>query len=359
MTRPELLNRLAVWIGKITEADKPTLADASHLVEDLGLDSLALAELAARTRGVPMLARTHGQPASPTTLGKELAVFVARLTPMIEELGHGRPHGKLNGATGTFGAHLAAYPDHDWVAFAARFVGDLGLKPAPVTTQIEPQDWLAAQADLIRRVNNVLLDLDQDMWRYISAGTFRQRVVATEVGSSAMPHKVNPIDFENAEGNLGLANALWAFLADKLTRSRLQRDLSGSTVLRNVGTAFGHTLLAYQGTLAGLQKLDPDEAAMAAELAAHPEVLAEAYQSVLRARGHELPYERLKDLTRGRRVTLVDLHALVTDLDVDGATRHALLAFEPSTYVGAAERLAGLALADAARLLGGGHPCGS
>lgn len=309
-----------------------------------------LADLARRHRATPMLARTHGQPATPTTLGKEMAVFLHRLTVEVGDLPAIRLPGKLNGATGTYGAMVLACPGIDWPAFSRRFVEGLGLVWNPLTTQIEPHDGYAALYDRLRRIGNILLDLCQDVWRYVSDGYFRQRAVAGEVGSSAMPHKVNPIDFENAEGNLGLAGALFVHMADKLARSRLQRDLSDSTVLRNTGVAFAHLVIALQALDRGLGKLEVDEAALRADLARHPEVLAEAYQAVLRAEGHEAPYEALLELTRGRAITLAELHGWVRDLAASREAKEKLLALTPETYTGLAPEITDMALAEAQSL---------
>jgi len=329
------------------------LRDATH---DVMLPALldvlqAVRDLAARTKKVPMLSRTHGQSATPTTLGKEMAVFLHRLFPEISGLHRFQLTGKLNGATGTFGALSVAYPDVDWIAFSERIIRRLQLVPNLVTTQIEPHDRIAALSDHYRRINHILLDFDQDMWRYVSDGYFRQKPVAGEIGSSAMPHKVNPIDFENSEGNLGLANALFGFFGEKLTKSRLQRDLSDSTVLRNLGVAFGHALLAYKSIVQGMRRLQPDEARMRQDLDAHPEVLAEAYQTILRAKGHAMPYETLKELTRGQQVTLEALHDFVRGLDVDEETRERLLGLTPAGYIGLAPELTERALTDIDELL--------
>lgn len=336
----------------LTSEDTNNLAYACMLrdaLQDVMLPALmdvlaSLVELAKRTRSTPMLARTHGQPASPTTMGKELGVFLSRLEGEIAGLKEFGLYGKLNGATGTFGALNVAYPRFDWLNFAGHFISTLGLVPNLITTQIEPHDRFAALFDALRRVHNILIDLDQDVWRYISDGYFRQVPVAAEVGSSTMPHKVNPIDFENSEGNLGLANALLAFMSDKLPKSRLQRDLSDSTVLRNVGVAWGYALLAYQSTLKGLKRLEVDTERLQSELDAHPEVLAEAIQTVLRAQGYPAPYEALKAATRGERVTMGDLHKLIEGLDIDAKTRGWLLSLTPAGYTGYAERLTDLAV---------------
>lgn len=310
-----------------------------------------LRDLVARTRQDPMLARTHGQPASPTTMGKELAVFLHRLAPELEGLHRHQLTGKLSGATGTYGAMQAAYPQVDWPAFASRFISNLGLVPNLITTQIEPRDCLASLCDRLRRLDHILLDLSQDMWRYISDGYFRQERVAEEVGSSAMPHKINPISFENAEGNLGLADALFAFFGDKLTISRLQRDLSDSTVMRNLGVALGHALIAYRSLTKGLRRLELDRAVLGRELEAHPEVLAEPYQTILRAAGHPAPYEQLKELTRGSAVTLAQLRTFAAGLALEPETRERLLALTPARYTGYAVELADSALAEADALL--------
>ena len=311
----------------------------------------SLTGLAERTGDLPMLALTHGQPASPTTVGKVLGVFLTRLDGELADLLDFRFSGKFSGATGTYGALGAAHPEVDWVAFAGRFVSDLGLVPALITTQIEPHDGIAAFLDGLRRIDHILIDLAQDIWRYVSDGVFRSRVVAGEIGSSTMPHKVNPIDFENAEGNLGLANALMTFMGEKLTRSRLQRDLSDSTVLRNLGVALGHVLLGFRSIRKGLDKLEVDRDMLARDLADHPEVLAEPYQTILRAAGYPEPYERLKEATRGGRVTLDDLHALVDRLEVSPELAARLKALTPAGYVGVAPRLASMAVEVARKLL--------
>ena len=343
----------------LTSEDTNNLAYACMLrdaLQDVMIPALAelmeaLLKLAISTKDTPMLARTHGQPASPTTMGKELGVFLSRLEGELSALKDFTLYGKLNGATGTFAALAIAYPQIDWIGFSAHFIQQLGLIPNLITTQIEPHDRFAALFDQIRRINNILLDLDQDSWRYISDGYFKQHHVAAEVGSSTMPHKVNPIDFENSEGNLGLANALLMFMAEKLPKSRLQRDLSDSTVLRNVGVAWGYSLLAYKSTVKGLNRLEGDAQKMLADLEAHPEVLAEAIQTLLRAKGHEAPYELLKEATRGERVSLEDLHRLIEGLEIDEETRQTLLNLKPEGYTGYAGRLADMAIAEARELL--------
>ena len=297
-------------------------------------------ELAAFARGaadVPMLARTHGQPASPTTLGKELAVFVRRLRETAASLAAVTLPGKLNGAVGNYNAHVVAYPDVDWPALARRVIeGRFSLRQNPLTTQIESHDGLAAAFDALARWNTVLLSLDRDFWFYISLGYIGQKAVKGEVGSSTMPHKINPIDFENSEGNLGLANALLGHLARKLPVSRLQRDLTDSTVLRNVGTAFGHALLAIASTRKGLGKAKVNREKIQADLDANWEVLAEPIQTVMRKAGLANPYERLKELTRGQTVTRETIHAFIEGLELPSADKTRLLALTPSAYIGLA-----------------------
>ncbi len=290
--------------------------------------------------GNAMLARTHGQPATPTTLGKELANFVHRIRRGRARLAVVQLSGKANGAVGNYNAHLAAYPDVDWEAFARRFVESFGLEFNPYTVQIEPHDALAEVFDALARVNTVLVDLDRDLWGYIALGYFRQRAVAGEVGSSTMPHKVNPIDFENSEGNLGIANALLRHLAEKLPVSRWQRDLTDSTVLRNVGVAFGHSLLGWTAASRGLDRLEADPARLAEDLEANWEVLGEAVQTVLRRYGVDDAYEQLKSLTRGRRVGADELRAFVKGLAIPDEAKRRLLALTPAGYIGKAAELA-------------------
>jgi adenylosuccinate lyase len=309
------------------------------LLPALGELGAALHELALREAATPMLARTHGQPATPTTLGKEIAVFVARLRRAHVALGHVTITGKLNGATGTFGAHAAALPNVDWPAFGRALVRFLDLDAVELTTQIEPHDSLAELCDALKRANTVLIDMCQDLWRYISDGYLVQAANPGEVGSSTMPHKVNPIDFENAEGNLGLSIALLEYFSRKLPISRLQRDLSDSTVMRNLGVALGHSLFAYRRALKGLGKLAVDYERLDADLQAHPEVLAEAIQTILRRVGYPEPYEALKKLTRGRELTLEALRAFVDGLDVAETVKEELRALRPETYTGRAAQL--------------------
>jgi adenylosuccinate lyase len=288
-----------------------------------------------------MLARTHGQPATPTTLGKELANVVARLDRAIEGVATAPLPGKLNGAVGNYNAHVVAYPGVDWEALAARVVAGLGLEFNPYTTQIEPHDGMATLFDALARANTILIDLDRDVWGYVSLGYFRQRVKEGEVGSSTMPHKVNPIDFENSEGNLGLANALLRHLAEKLPVSRWQRDLTDSTVLRNMGVALGYALLGWVSLRQGLGKLAVDEARIRADLDANWEVLAEPIQTVMRRYGVPNPYEQLKALTRGRSgITRETLHAFIDGLALPDDARARLKALTPATYTGLAADLA-------------------
>ncbi len=284
----------------------------------------------------PMLSRTHGQPASPTTLGKELANFAWRLKRQAEQVAAVPLLGKMNGAVGNYNAHVIAYPEVDWPALAERFVVSLGLEWNPYTTQIEPHDYMGELFHALVRFNTVLLDLCRDMWGYISIGYFRQRTVEGEVGSSTMPHKVNPIDFENAEGNLGIANALLEHLATKLPVSRWQRDLSDSTALRNLGAGIAHSVIAYRSVLRGLGKVEADPARMDEDLAASWEVLAEAVQTVMRRYGIDQPYERLKALTRGRRVDREALAEFIRGLEIPEPVRERLLALTPASYTGRA-----------------------
>ncbi len=306
----------------------------------LGELGSALYHLALYEAATPMLARTHGQPATPTTMGKEIAVFVARLRHAHTQLMGVKLTGKLNGATGTFAAHHVALPDIDWPTFSRAFIRTLDLEPVVLTTQIEPHDSLAELCDAMRRVNTILIDLCADVWRYISDGYLVQAPRPGEVGSSTMPHKINPIDFENSEGNLGIAGALLEHFSRKLPISRLQRDLTDSTVLRNMGVAFGHSLLAYRRILKGLGKLEVDRDRLLSDLRAHPEVLAEAVQTILRRENYPEPYEVLKQLSRGRALTLESLHAFVETLDVSDSVKAELRALTPETYIGRATDLA-------------------
>jgi adenylosuccinate lyase len=301
-----------------------------------------LAALAHELADVPMLARTHGQPATPTTLGKEMANFAWRLNRARERMAGVRLLGKINGAVGNYNAHLAAYPNVDWEKLARAFVEKLGLEFNPYTIQIEPHDAVAELFDACARVNTILVDLDRDVWGYISLGYFRQKLVPGEVGSSTMPHKVNPIDFENSEGNLGIANALLRHMSEKLPVSRWQRDLTDSTVLRNMGVALGHTQLAYDSCLKGLNKLEANREQLAADLCDKWEVLAEPIQTVMRRYGITGGYERLKELTRGKEgITREALHALIRSVAAIPETeKKRLLAMTPASYIGKAADLA-------------------
>ncbi|MCX7273035.1 MAG: adenylosuccinate lyase [Burkholderiales bacterium] len=299
-----------------------------------------LRELAHALADAPMLSRTHGQPASPTTVGKELANVVARLERALQRLIEVPILAKMNGAVGNYNAHLSAYPEVDWEAVSGRVIESLGLQFNPYTTQIEPHDYMAEFFDAVARWNTILLDLDRDLWGYISLGYFRQKTRAGEIGSSTMPHKVNPIDFENSEGNLGLANALLRHLAEKLPVSRWQRDLTDSTVLRNVGVALGYSTLAWDACLRGLGKLEVDRVRLAQDLDANWEVLAEPIQTVMRRYGVENPYEQLKELTRGKSIGPAELMAFVDSLPIPEAARARLRTLRPDTYLGSAIELA-------------------
>ncbi|HEU0276718.1 MAG TPA: adenylosuccinate lyase [Rhodanobacteraceae bacterium] len=299
-----------------------------------------LRDLAHANADLAMLARTHGQTASPTTLGKEMANVVARLQRQRSELATARIPGKINGAVGNFNAHVIAYPALDWPAFARRFVESLGLEWNAYTTQIEPHDAIAELCDVERRLNTILIDLARDVWGYISLGYFTQRLKQGEVGSSTMPHKVNPIDFENAEGNFGVANALFGHFSEKLPISRWQRDLTDSTVLRALAEAFGHTLIGFASLAKGLGKLEVHPERIAADLDHAWEVLAEAVQTVMRRDGLPNPYEQLKALTRGKGITAETLRAFIATLELPAADKQRLLALTPATYTGLAAQLA-------------------
>ena len=330
----EDINNLAYAIA-LREARGAVLAPM------LGAIAGDLRRLAHAHAGLPMLARTHGQAATPTTLGKEIANVHARLERQITAFAKVPIKGKMNGAVGNYNAHAIAYPDVDWEGLAARTVAGLGLEFSPYTTQIEPHDGIAEYCDALARANTILIDLDRDIWGYVSLGYFRQRMREGEVGSSTMPHKVNPIDFENSEGNLGVANALLRHLAEKLPISRWQRDLTDSTVLRNLGVALGHSVLGWTALRQGLAKLEADPARMAADLDASWEVLAEAIQTVMRRYGLPEPYEQLKALTRGRSgMTRETLRAFIEGLALPDDAKARLLSLTPATYVGLAESLA-------------------
>ncbi|WP_312125679.1 adenylosuccinate lyase [Pseudomonas sp.] len=295
----------------------------------------AIRQLAVEHADVPMLSRTHGQPASPTTLGKELANVVYRLERQIAQVEAVPLLGKINGAVGNYNAHLSAYPDVDWEANAREFIeNDLGLAWNPYTTQIEPHDYIAELFDAVARFNTILIDFDRDIWGYISLGYFKQRTVAGEIGSSTMPHKVNPIDFENSEGNLGIANALLQHLASKLPISRWQRDLTDSTVLRNLGVGFAHSIIAYEASLKGIGKLELNQARIAEDLDACWEVLAEPIQTVMRRYAIENPYEKLKELTRGKGISPEALQTFIDSLDMPTDAKEALRKLTPAAYAG-------------------------
>ena len=329
----EDINNLAYALMLAESREKVMLPKLGQLID-------ALRALARKHAALPMLSRTHGQPASPTTLGKEMANFAQRLARLRSRIAGVAALGKANGAVGNYNAHLAAYPGFNWERFSRRFVERLGLEFNAYTTQIEPHDWIAELFDAYAGANTVLLDLDRDLWGYISLGYFKQRLKAGEVGSSTMPHKVNPIDFENSEGNAGVANALLRHLADKLPVSRWQRDLSDSTALRNTGAALGHTLLAYASCLRGLAKLEADRTRLAADLDANWEVLGEAVQQVMRRHGVPEAYEKLKALTRGKRLGRKELAAFVKTLPIPGDAKKRLLELTPAGYTGLAAALA-------------------
>lgn len=304
-----------------------------------------LRDMAQAYAAVPMLSRTHGQTASPTTVGKEIANVVVRLQAACDRIAAVKILGKMNGAVGNYNAHLAAWPDFDWEAFAKKVVETpeplgLGLTFQPYSIQIEPHDYMAEVFDAIARANTILIDFSRDVWGYVSLGYFKQKLKAGEIGSSTMPHKVNPIDFENAEGNLGLANALLRHLSEKLPISRWQRDLTDSTVLRNMGVALGYAVLAYQSLATGLGKLELNNERLAADLEASWEVLAEPIQTVMRRYGVQGAYEKLKEVTRGQTVTAEDLHRLIRSLEIPEADKQRLLAMTPATYTGKAAELA-------------------
>ena len=284
---------------------------------------------------IPMLSHTHGQPASPSTVGKEFANFVYRLKRQRSQISEVKIMGKINGAVGNYNAHLSAYPELDWAKMAETFVeSSLGLNWNPYTIQIEPHDYIAEFFDAVARFNNIVLDFNRDIWTYISMGFFKQKTVAGEVGSSTMPHKVNPIDFENSEGNLGLANAIFDHLSAKLPISRMQRDLTDSTVLRNLGVGLAHSIIAYQSTIKGMSKLEVNEARLAQVLDTNWEVLAEPIQTVMRRYGIEKPYEKLKDLTRGNKMDAATIQSFIQKLDIPESAKAELLKLSPATYIG-------------------------
>jgi len=329
----EDINNLAYGLMLRNARDEVLLPQVKKLLARLRAMVSEYAEL-------PMLSRTHGQTASPTTVGKEMANVVVRLARARDQLAKVEVRGKFNGAVGNFNAHVAAYPDVDWPDMSQRFIESLGLNPNIHTTQIEPHDWTAEYAHALVRFNTILLDLCRDIWGYISLGYFRQRVSKDEVGSSTMPHKVNPIDFENAEGNLGLSNAMLNHFADKLPVSRWQRDLTDSTIQRNIGVAIAHVLIAIHSSLRGLDKLQANPETIRKDIDQSWEVLGEAVQTVMRRYGIPEPYEKLKELTRGKPVTKELLHAFVQSLDIPDDAKQRLLNLTPATYTGLAGTLA-------------------
>ena len=332
------------------QIDGTSLADLSEFIhfactsEDINnLSHASVSKLAKEFRAVPMLARTHGQTASPTTIGKELAVFAARLKKQSEKVAVVELLGKLNGAVGHFNAHLSAYPQVDWIALTKGVIEDeLGLKQNLFTTQIEPHDYMAELFDAMARWNTILNDLNRDIWTYVSMAYFGQKTVKGEIGSSTMPHKVNPIDFENSEGNCGLANAIFQHLSSKLPISRLQRDLTDSTVLRNMGVGFGYSMIAYRSTLKGLSKLKLNEQNLAKDLDHAWEVMAEPIQTVMRKAGIEKPYEKLKELTRGQQIDRETIRTFVEGLDLAAADKQRLLEMTPASYIGMAPQIVDL-----------------
>ena len=299
----------------------------------------AIKALAKEYKAMPMMSRTHGQPASPTTLGKEMANVAVRLQRQVKQIEATEILGKINGAVGNYNAHLSAYPELNWQGFAEEFVTSLGVTFNAYTTQIEPHDYIAELFDAIARFNTILLDFDRDIWGYICLGHFKQKTIAGEIGSSTMPHKVNPIDFENSEGNLGIANAIFDHLAAKLPVSRWQRDLTDSTVLRNLGVAIGYSVIAYEASLKGISKLEANQENMLADLDANWEVLAEPIQTVMRRYGIEKPYEKLKELTRGKRVDGPGMAAFIDTLELSDAVKAELKAMTPASYIGQAIEL--------------------
>ena len=300
----------------------------------------AIKNIALETANQPMLSRTHGQTATPTTTGKEFANIAARLLRQKDQLEKVAILGKTNGAVGNYNAHCIAYPEIDWLTFSKDFVESLGLEWNPYTTQIEPHDYISEYFHVMSRFNTILIDFNRDIWGYISLGYFRQKTIAGEIGSSTMPHKVNPIDFENSEGNLGIANALFSFMAEKLPISRWQRDLTDSTVLRNIGVGFAHTSIALQACIKGISKLQLNIAAIESDLDASWEVLAEPIQTVMRRYGIEKPYEKLKDLTRGQSINAEIIHTFINGLDIPPDAKNMLLNLSPRNYTGYAEKLA-------------------
>lgn len=323
----EDINNLSYALMLKDAREKVLLPTMQQVIDAMTQKTLDYADVA-------LLARTHGQPASPTTMGKEWAVLTYRLARQRAQLAQVPLLGKINGATANYNAHLASYPSVDWTALSQKVITGLGLIYNPYTTQIEPHDYIAEYLQAVERFNTILIDFDRDIWSYISNGFFKQKVIAGEVGSSAMPHKVNPIDFENSEGNLGIANALMAHLAAKLPISRWQRDLTDSTVLRNLGVGIAHSMIAYQATLKGISKLEISEAVIAADLDNNWEVLAEAVQTVMRRHGIEKPYEKLKELTRGNKLNAEGMREFIAKQDLPEEAKIYLSNLSPATYIG-------------------------
>ncbi|SMQ65558.1 adenylosuccinate lyase [Pseudidiomarina planktonica] len=325
----EDINNLSHGLMLSNARDEVVVPMMQELIDAIKAQAKALKE-------VPMMARTHGQPATPTTMGKEFANVVVRLQRQLKQIQQVEVLGKMNGAVGNYNAHLAAYPNIDWHQQAQDFVGSLGLTLNPYTTQIEPHDYVAELFDAVARFNTIVIDFDRDLWGYIALNHFKQRTIAGEVGSSTMPHKVNPIDFENSEGNLGIANAIFGHLAAKLPISRWQRDLTDSTVLRNIGVGFAYSLIAYQASLKGISKLEVNEASLRAELDSNWELLAEPIQTVMRRYNIEQPYEKLKELTRGKRVNQEALAVFIDKLELPDSVKAELKQLTPATYIGRA-----------------------
>ncbi|EGT79297.1 adenylosuccinate lyase [Haemophilus quentini] len=328
----EDINNLSYALMLSTARDEVILPEWKKLIDEI-------TRLAEEYKTIPLLSRTHGQPASPSTVGKEMANVVYRLKRQFKQLQNAEILGKINGAVGNYNAHLSAYPNIDWHKFSEEFVTSLGIQWNPYTTQIEPHDYIAEFFDAVVRVNTIIIDFDRDLWGYIALNHFKQRTIAGEIGSSTMPHKVNPIDFENSEGNLGLANAVMTHLGQKLPISRWQRDLTDSTVLRNLGVGLGYCLIAYASTRKGISKLEVNQPHLLEELNQNWEVLAEPIQTVMRRYGIEKPYEKLKELTRGKRVTEQAMREFIDNLDIPQEEKLRLQKLTPTTYIGAAVEL--------------------
>lgn len=328
----EDINNLSHALMLKTARENVLLPEWQHLIDEI-------TRLAHAYKAIPLLSRTHGQPASPSTVGKEMANVVYRLRRQFKQLQQIDILGKINGAVGNYNAHLSAYPNIDWHKYSEEFVTGLGIQWNPYTTQIEPHDYIAEYFDCIVRFNTIIIDFDRDLWGYIALNHFKQRTIAGEIGSSTMPHKVNPIDFENSEGNLGLANAIMTHLGQKLPISRWQRDLTDSTVLRNLGVGIGYCLIAYAATCKGISKLEVNEAHLRDELNQNWEVLAEPIQTVMRRYGIEKPYEKLKELTRGKRVDEQSIREFIANLAIPAEEKNRLQKFTPATYIGAATEL--------------------